>query len=112
MGPHCAGFELLADRNYFKRRKEYLQKKEEEAQRAKKGDKTVFGGDSEGTDGLFGDVGEEAVTGDRLFQEDSVANGQQGKPFAGRYLDSHEAIILQNIPNYSQVYFQVSFQNT
>ena len=46
----ASGCELLADRNYYKQRREFLQKREEEALETKRKDEALFGSQSEGAD--------------------------------------------------------------
>ena len=67
----------MADRNYYRLRKEYLQKKEEESQVAKRKEEILFGGRTEIEDhGLFGD---NTASGD---QEDDTDKGPR-KAYTG-----------------------------
>ena len=71
--------DLLADRNYYKNRREFLKRKEEEVAKAKRKEMQIFGDRSEGIDnqGLFSSEGNDDVD---LFKDDS----KRRQPFAGK----------------------------
>lgn len=71
--------DLLADRNYYKNRREFLKRKEEEVAKVRRKEMQIFGDRSEEIDnqGLFSSEGNDDVG---LFKDDS----KRRQPFAGK----------------------------